>query len=202
MAHTVLRFLLGVLLASSVVAGFERSLDLRLIDEAIGIGRSPIEAVRPRFHQPYHIRIGRPPTDSIEIVTPFRRVVLFVEERMRLGDRVFSQRDAIAALGDRSDVVEVLIEMTFHPLNTFVGVPEYDVELATASPAARISPRNISRVPRLDSPVPGGGQPLAGGTIVASFSAGALNPNGVYDVVVSEKGKELARAGVNLGTLR
>ncbi len=201
-AHTALRFLLGVLLASSVVAGFERSLDLRLIDEAIGIGRSPIEAVRTRFHQPYHIRIARPPTDSIEIVTPFRRVVLFVEERMRLGDRVFSQRDAIAALGDRSDVVEVLIEMTFHPLNTFVGVPEYDVELATASPAARISPRNISRVPRFGFTVPGGGEPLIGGTIAASFSAGALNPNGVYDVVVSEKGKELARAGVNLGTLR
>jgi hypothetical protein len=201
-AHTGLRFLVGVLLAGSTVAGFEQALDRRLIDEAIAIGQSPIEAVRTRYHQPYRLQVARPPIDSIEIVTPFRRVVRLAEERMRVGDRIFSQRDAIAALGDRSDVVEGVIEMTFHPLNTFVDVPEYDVELATASPAARITPRNISRVPRLDSPVPGGGQALIGGTITASFSAGALNPNGVYEVVVGEKGKELARARVDLGRLR
>ena len=43
---------------------------------------------------------------------------------------------------------------------------------------------------------------MLGGTIAATFDAGALNPNGVYEVVVSEKGKELALARVNMGTLR
>ena len=209
-AHTVLGFLLVVLLAGSTAAGFEQALDLRSIDDAIAIGQSSIEAVRTRYHQPYRIQVARPPIDYIEIVTPFRRVVLLAEERVQLGARLF-QREAIAALGNRSGVVEVLVGMTFHPLNAFVGVPEYDVELVTASPVARISPRNISRVPRFSSPVPvrrfgspvpNGGEPLVGGTIAASFGAAALNPNGVYDVVVSEKGKELARARVSLGNLR
>lgn len=202
MAHTVLRFFLAVLLAGSTVAGFEQALSLRLIDDAIAIGQSPIEAVRTRYHPPYRIQVARPPIDHIEIVTPFRRVVLLAEERMRAGNGLFPRRDAIAALGDRSGVVEVLIEMTFHPLNVFVGVPEYDVELVTVAPVARLSPRNISRVPRMGSPLPGGSRPVTGGTIAASFGAGTLTPNGFYDVVVSEKGKELARARVDLGQMR
>jgi hypothetical protein len=216
-AHTVLRCLLALLFAGSAVAGFEQALDRRLIDEAIAIGDSRIEAVRTRYHQPYRTQVARPPIDYIDIVTPFRRVALLAEDRARAGDRPFGQREAIAALGDRSDVVEILIEMTFHPLNVFVGVPAYDVELAPASSATRIDPLQIGRIPRFGARVegvplpsaypeaprlPGGSQPLLGGTIVAGYRAGALNPNGVYEVVVSEKGKELARARVNLGSLR
>jgi hypothetical protein len=200
--HTVLRFLLIVLCARSTVAGFEQALDPRLIGDAIAIGQSRIEAVRTRYHQPYRIQVARPPIDDIEIVTSFRRVVLLAEERVQAGNRLFGQREALSALGDRSMLVEVLVGMTFHPLNVLVGVPEYEVELATASPGARISPRSISRVPRFGFPLPGGSQPLVGGTIAASFGAAALNPHGVYDVVVSEKGKELARTRVNLGQLR
>jgi hypothetical protein len=214
-ARTVLPLLLAALLVGSPVAGFVPAGDQRLIAEAIGIGQSRT-AVRTRYHQPYRVQVARPPIDYIEIVTPFRRVVLLAEERARLGSRLFGQREAMAALGDRSDVVEVLVEATFHPLNVYVGVPEYDVELVATSPVARITPRNISRVPRYGARVegvpysfpfpapnlPGGSQPLTGGTIAASFDAGTLNPNGVYEVVVSEKGTELARAPVNLGQFR
>ena len=103
--------------------------------------------------------------------------MLLAEERARLGSRLFGQREAMAALGDRSDVVEVLVEATFHPLNVYVGVPEYDVELVATSPVARISPRNLSRFPRYGARVEGvpyslpfpartyqGAAPLAGGT--------------------------------------
>ena len=44
--------------------------------------------------------------------------------------------------------------------------------------------------------------PVTGGTIVATFAIGTLNAAGVYDVVVSEMGKELARARVNFAGLR
>ena len=115
-AHTVLRFLLAVLFAGSAVAGFEQALDRRLFGEAIAVGQSRIEAVRTRFHQPYRIQVSRPPIDYIDIVTPFRRVALLAEERAQAGGRLF-QREAIALLGDRSTLVEILVEMTFHPLN-------------------------------------------------------------------------------------
>ncbi|MSO81695.1 MAG: hypothetical protein EXQ53_00140 [Acidobacteria bacterium] len=217
MAHAAVPLLLAVLLSGSAVAAFEPALDRRLIDEAIAVGHSGIEAVRTRYHQPYRIQVAKPPIDYIEIVTPFRRVALLVEERARAGVRLFNQRDVLAAVGDRPMRVDVLIEMTFHPLNVFVGVPEYTVELATASAAARVTPLQISRIPRfgarvegvpLPAPYPAApsvprvSQPLVGGVIVASFDGLALNPNGAYDVVVSEKVKELARARMNLGNLR
>lgn len=214
MAHTVLRFVLVVLCAGSTLAAFEQALDRRSIDDAIGIGQSRIEAIRTRYHEPYRIQVARPPIDYIDVVTPFRRVALLAEERAQAGGRLF-QREAIAVLGDRSTLVEFLVEMTFHPLNVFVGVPAYDVELTTAG--ARINPLRIRRIPRFGARLegvprgsqyavvtnlPGESQPMLGGTIIATFSAGTLSPTGVYDVVVSEDGKELARARVDVGTLR
>jgi hypothetical protein len=214
-AHTVL----SLLLAGAAVAGFEPTVTPRLIAQALSIGQSRIDSVRTRFHQVYRLQVSRPPIDYIDIVTPFRRVVLLAEERTQLGIRGFTQSEAAAALGARADVVELRVEMTFHPQNAFVGVPAYDVELVTVppAPAGRLKPRKVELNPRFGvrletAPQPspaggspsqrGGGAPLTGGTIAAAFAIGMLNGTGVYDVVVSEKGKELARARVNFAGLR
>ncbi len=215
-AHTVLRLLLAMLCAGSALAGFEQALDRRLMDDALAVGHSRIEAIRTRYHEPYRIQVARPPVDYIDIVTPFRRVALLAEERAQAGRRLF-QSETIALLGDRATLVEIFVEMTFHPLNVFVGVPAYDVELTTVASGARIDPLRIGRIPRFGArlegvplpsrfvgapSLPGESQPMLGGTVVATFSAGALNPNGVYEVVVSEKERELARVRVDVGTLR
>ena len=205
-----------MLCAGSSLAGFEQALDRRLIDDALAVGHSRIEAIRTRYHEPYRIQVARPPVDYIDIVTPFRRVALLAEERAQAGRRLF-QSETIALLGDRATLVEIFVEMTFHPLNVFVGVPAYDVELTTVASGARIDPLRIERIPRFGArlegvplpsrfvgapSLPGESQPMLGGTVVATFSAGALNPNGVYEVVVSEKERELARVRVDVGTLR
>ena len=212
----MLRFLLVVLCAGGTLVGFEQALDRRSVDDALAVGQSQIEAVRTRYHQPYRIQVARPPVDYIDVVTPFRRVALLAEERAQAGGRLF-QREAIAMLGDRSTLVEILVEMTFHPLNVFAGVPAYEVELATTAPVALISPLRIGRIPRFGARLEGvplssryaaapnlsgESQPMLGGTVVATFGGETLNPNGVYDVVVSESGQELARARVNMGALR
>ncbi len=216
--HTALRTLCGVILVGGAVAGFERSLDPLLIDQARAIGQSRIDASRTRFHQPYRVVVTRPPIDYIDVVTPFRRIVQLAEERARTDSGRFGQRDALVAAGDRVNLLDVVVELTFHPFNVFIGVPEYDVALSAAVPSPLILPTQIGRIPRFGARVegaplpsstyvplgaPGGGsEPILGGTIVAGFDAGRLNANGVYDVVVSEKGKELARARVNLANLR
>jgi hypothetical protein len=218
-AHTVSSCLVAILLAGAAVLGFEATITPRLVNEAVLLGESRIDSARTRFHQPYRLQVARAPIDYIDVVTPFRRIVLLTEERTRLGIRGFTQHDATAALADHAGIVELHVEMTFHPQNVFVGVPEYDVELVAASPpAARLTPQSVSRIPRfgaridaapLSSPsgAPpnqpgGGGMPLTGGTIVAAFPVGSVNGTGVYDVVVSDAGKELARARVNFGGLR
>jgi len=101
-ARAILRIIVPALITTTLVA-YERAPDLRSIDEAVALGQSRDEAVRRRFHQPYRINIGRPPLDYIDLVTPFRRVELAVEERARLGDRLFRQRDALTALAEHGD---------------------------------------------------------------------------------------------------
>jgi hypothetical protein len=205
-------------LAGTATPAFEPAISPRLIDEAVVLGQNRIEATHVRYHQPYRLKVARAPIDYIDVVTPFRRVVLLAEERAQGGSRGFTQREAIEALGDRSAVVELRVEMTFHPLNTFVGVPAYDVELvALASPRVRLTPSDVARVPRFGARMdvaplqsagggpagqPGISQPLTGGTIAVGFPIDMLNGSAVYDVIVSEKGAELARTRVNFGILR
>jgi hypothetical protein len=221
-AHTVYRILCAVVLGACIASGFERSLDLPLINAATAIGESRVESVRLQFHRPYRFTVANAPIDYIDVVTPFRRIVMIAEERARLGARPLGQPDMIRTAGDRLGLVEFVIEFTFHPLNAYVGVPPYGVELvAVPVPAGRpqplpLLPQQINRTPRFGarvngtpplSPsiplnVPGGTEPLLGGTVVAGFTAQELQAGGVYEVVVKEEKKELARVRVNLGTLR
>lgn len=215
-ARTAFLLLLVSLLTCADLVGVEPALRLRLIDEAIGIGHSRIRAVHARFHEPYRIQIAAPPIDYVDIVTPFRRVVLVAEERTRAGGRLL-QREAVALLADRSTLVEFRIEMTFHPLNAFVGVPAYDILLTTDAAGSHIDPVQTGLIPRfgarfegMPSGLPstgvaalaGGSQPLLGGTVVATFDSDALNRTGIYELVVSENESVLTRTHVDLGTVR
>ncbi len=218
MAHTVSPAALLIVLAAAAVTGFEPTISPRLIDEAVVLGQSRVDSVRARFHQSYRLQIARAPIDYIDVVTPFRRVVLLTEERTQLGIRGFARREAIAALGDQAEIIELRVELTFHPQNTFVGVPGYDVELAEALPPARVPPQTVARIPRFGPRVDaasaaslatapplqpgGGGMPLTGGAIVASFPIASVNGGAVYDVVVSDAGKDLGRARVSFAGLR
>ena len=192
------------------------TLDRRTIEEAIFIGQSRFDAERTRFHAAYRVAVSRPPVDWIDVITPYHRVALAAEGRARIGDRVFGQREALAALAAAPDLIELLIELTFHPLNTFVGVPAYDVTVVRARDTPirshyinrypRFGPRTDGGGPALPNPnaapILGSGQPMLGGTMVVQFAAMALDANGRYDIVIAEGGKEIVRAGMDLGKMR
>jgi hypothetical protein len=216
--HTVL-FLTAFLLSTIAIAGFERDLSPRSLEEAVVIGQSRFEAEWLRFHLPYRIEVRRPPVDYIEVITPFRRVVLAANTRARSGGRMFGQRDARDALGSRPQQLDLIVELTFHPLNTYIGVPAYEVALFPADAGADAKPvdaLDTTRVPRhgprLEAPLsfpyrlgtqlPGGSDSLRGGTLLAQFDDALLDSTGTYDVIVSEAKKELARARIDLGKMR
>jgi hypothetical protein len=196
-------------------------LDHRAIQEALDIAHTSFERTRTRFHADYRFAIGRAPVDFIEIVTPFRRVVIAAETRARTGSRMFGQREALEALKSEPERVELYGELTFHPLNTYVGVPDYGVTLKSTRPGtAPIRPAAIDRIPRfgprvegqplpyplpypIPPRVPSAGQPLSGGTLIAAFDGRQLDPKGLYDAVVSdERDKELASVRIDLSRRR
>lgn len=216
MARTGL--LLAVLIAAgSTLAAFEQKLDPGTLAEAIEIGQSRIADVRTRLHAAYHVDVSRPPVDYVEIVTPFRRVTLDAEARTRAGERLYGQREALAMLGEDPARVDIVAELTFHPLNTFIGVPDYTLSLVPIAGGEPLQARQISRIPRfgprlsrmplpypytVGPPAPKGSQPLLGGSIIATFDGNALDPRGTYWAVIGDSDKELARARVDFGRLR
>jgi hypothetical protein len=204
--------LLVVLVTAAGTGAVELVLSPRALTEALDIGQSRIESLRTRFHEPYRLVVARPPVDEIHVITPFRRVALAAESRARLGERLFGQREARATLAEAPEQIDLLIELTFHPQNTFIGVPPYQVRLLPAVAAtAPAEPRDVSYVPRFGPRIQGlppmttapvAGQPLTGGTIVVQLDGRAVDPSGVYDVIVLDGAKELARMRVDFRALR
>jgi hypothetical protein len=201
--------------ASVTVTGLQPTLDRRAVEEAISIGQSRFDAERNRFHAGYRLPVSRPPVDWIDVITPFHRVALAAEARARLGNRTFGQREAGAALSEAPNLVELLIELTFHPLNTYVGVPAYDISLQGRG--NRVKAQFINRYPRFGprtdaggpalpnpnaAPILGSGQPMLGGLVIAQFPIGELDPNGRYDIVIVDAGKEILRTTMDLAKMR
>ena len=194
------------------VFAFDTALDRRAIEEALSIGQSRIEAIRTRFHAAYRITVGTAPVDYLDVITPFRHVVLAAETRARAGDRSYGLRQAETE--ENLDALVLQVELTFHPLNTFIGVPGYRVLLASGpdtvppmalEPIPRFGPRfdGVSLPTSLASPVlPGGGQPLTGGTLIARFSTGQLDARGAYELRVMDGKNVLGKARVDFARLR
>jgi len=203
----------AMLLATAAAPALEPQLDARAMQDAVRIGVTGSEVDRERLHARYRIQVAEPPVDWVDVMTPFHRVMLAAEQADNAGLR-FGQREAIATLGDTADQLDVLVELTFHPLNTFVAVPGYTVRLEDSS-GGRIEPRRVDLVPRFSPrveidapayPAPGRtigeGQPVLGGTIVVAFGLAALDGSAAYQLVVADGDTELTRASLDLGSLR
>lgn len=191
------------------------TMDLAAVDAAVRLGQSRADTERASFHAAYRFDINKMPLDYVELVTPFRRVVLTAETRARIGDRIFGQRQALAVLNESGHQLDVHAEITFHPLNTFVTVPRYVVSLEQSG--TRIEPARIEAFARYGArvegtppltPVPGGiapgkSQPMLGATLVARFDRTSVRESAVYDVVIrDDTGRELGRARVDFAKLR
>ena len=207
-------------LALLTLGGAYLPLDRAAIDEALTIANSSLESTHRRFHADYRLPVSQAPVDFVSLVTPFRRLVLAAETAERLGRRMFGQREALEALRPDPDRFEVFVELTFHPHNTFVQVPDHAVVLEPISfRGPSVVPLAIDRFPRFgprldggaypfpypfatDPTVPSTSQPLVGGTLLARFAGDELDPKGAYDVVVKDGAKALARIRIDLARVR
>lgn len=207
----------ALLLLAASVRAVELALDPQAVLEAIRVSQTGLDRERAALHAPYRLAVNRAPVDYIDVITPFRRVMLAAEQRRQLAERPISQREALELLATSSGIIDLVVDLTFNPLHTFVRVPDYEVRLLP--PGGRpITPRNLDRVPRFGPrvagtvvPLPGTpatttgartSQPMLGGTVIAAFDGFALDRNGTYQVMVTENGKDVAQTRLELKTLR
>ena len=200
--------------AVPIVAAIQKDVGLDAIDDALARIRSGSTDEHARWNAPYRVTVGKEPLDYLEVITPFRRIVLTGAARLAAGDRSFGQRQAIELLATDGERLDIYAELTFHPLNTYIGVPPYGLTLE-AEPGRRLGPVETIRLsrwtPRRDGPPPvppfsvlspAGGAPLLGATIIGRFDLKDVAPSGTYVVVLELSGKEEGRGTVALGAMR
>lgn len=210
------------LLHLTPIRAIDLNLDREAIDQAIVFGRQATRSERQAFHDGY---LRTPATDvrRVSVVTEYRRVVLLMEEKRRILDRNYGVRQMTEALGPWRGLVEVIVELQFHPQNTYVRVPAVDVLLVPLDAPGEPMPLvadDTDRQPRFglfweptpvdapwwpfpppNTPILGGAEPLTGGWVHARFAARSLT-RGRYEVAVKNGGESLGRVQFDFGAIR
>jgi hypothetical protein len=198
------------------------NLDREAIDQAIVFGRQATRGERQAFHDGY---LRTPATDvrRVSVVTEYRRVVLLMEEKRRILDRNYGVRQMTEALRPWRGLIEIIVELQFHPQNTYVRVPPVDVLLVPLDAPGEPMPLvadDTDRQPRFglfweptpvdapwwpfpppNTPILGGAEPLTGGWVHARFEARGLT-RGRYEVAVKNGGESLGRVQFDFGAIR
>lgn len=213
-------------LVAVVASPSARSIDAHLdrdgVDAAIVFARQAARDERRRFHDGYQ-RLPGEAVRRISLVSEYRRVVLLVEEKMRLLDRNYGVGQMSDALKPWRGILEVIVELQFHPQNNYVGVPLIDVLLVPLDGAGVPTPlvaEATDRRPRFglfwDPPPPEapwwpfpppsvpvitGSEPLTGGWVHARFDAEAA-ARGRHEVVVKDGARTLGKATFDFTALR
>ena len=212
-----------VALALSRARALTPNIDREQLDEALLFGRQATTAERQAFHDGYQRTLKDSLVRRISIVSEYRRVVLTLEEKMRLLDRNYGQRQMTQMLVPWRGLVEVIAEVQFHPQNTYIGVPLYDVLLVRLDgPAAGsvIVPEANDRRPHFgiywdpppmgspwwpfpptNAPVLGRSEPITGGWLQARFDAGLVT-TGRFDIVVKDCAAQLGLAHFDMVAIR
>jgi hypothetical protein len=200
-------------LAGIVTMAVQANLDLPAINEALLFSRTATVTERAQFNRPYRVVVGKAPIDYIDVITPYRRIVLEGSTR-RASGVALSQREALDLLTKAGDTLDVSVELSFNPLNTYIGVPDSTVTLISSDGRRLVAletfhtARWTARLESLPSATPGSGAPrppgatMLGATIVGRFSLMSLNASGNYEVETIVTGERGVRAPIALAGMR
>jgi hypothetical protein len=168
-------------------------------ERALTIGRA-FDEERARFHKPYVLAVSDPAVERIEIVTEFRRVVLFAEEQIRRGDHLFGVRQAEAAMRPWHGKVTLVAHVRFHPMNTFITPPRYEISLGDP-PLGAIDVRRAPVYGFASNQKPAAPAPLTGAVVESDFDAADVGQS-VRAIRLVLEGKEVAKTTVDFATLQ
>jgi len=166
-------------------------------ERALALGRA-FDAERAKFHRPYLIPVSDATVERLEIVTEFRRVVLFAEEQIQHGDHMFGVRQSEAALARWHGRVTIVAHLRFHPLNTYISAPSYDV-IAGDPPIEQLDLRRTALYAQASNKK-GRQTALSGEIVEADFDAQTIG-QAVRPIRVVFEGKEVTKTTVDFARL-
>lgn len=171
--------------------------------EALRIGRSQDEALYAAFTKGYELGVT-PPVDSAEIVTEFRRAVLIVRDRARLGEFGFTERDLNVAMTPQLGLISFVVQARLNPMHTYAQPPAYELYVATGPDTPPLAGKG--KETRRD-PVYGPGlmmgSPLVGVRLEITISRAQLESAPKPELILTdERANVLWRSRIDLARFR
>jgi hypothetical protein len=163
--------------------------DLR---DALRLGRTPDEALYASFNKGYDLA-PTPPVGSAEVVTEFRRAVMLVRERARLGDLSVTEYDLGVALKPFAGTVTIVAQVNLRPLNTFTKPPLYDLYISTGRDTPPVGASTIRREAVFPMGAPGGSMMAV--RIEATFPRDRILAAAAPEVVLTDDGADVLWRG-------
>ena len=166
------------------------------VDRALTIGRKS-ETETASFHVPYirpfDLTVDGVTVRQVEVMTAFRRIVQFAEQRRRLGDYVVSRADVDQILPPWRTRVSILATVRFHPQNILTSIPPIEIVVRDSVLGTNVPPLDVSRKAIMNA---GTTRPILGATIETVFDAGLI-ANLNSEVIVSLRGRDLVKATID-----
>ena len=114
--------------------------------EALRLGRSQDEAMYAAFSRGYALAVAEP-VMLAEIVTDFRRAVLIVRDRARMGEFGFTERDLNVAMAPQLGLIGFVVEARLNPLHTYAKPPAYELYVSTGPSTPPLAGKESRRDP-------------------------------------------------------
>lgn len=193
------------LLVQTPVAALTEVLTERDIAYAFNIANGS-EPTRLLFHAPYIIPVDDPTIEHLDVITEFRRFVLAAEDQLKAGNWMMGRggfdqkgrtlKDVLRPLGGQ---VSIRARLRFHPHNSYVTLPAFDILLGDPTLLAI----NTIRTPHI---TPATGEPgtrdvIDGATIEVFYNAPTIGDRTLPVRMLSE-GKELTRVSVDFSRVQ
>jgi hypothetical protein len=200
--HAVILVENPMLLRAILIAACTLALAQDPLRDALNLGHTHDDALLDSFDRGYQLTASGT-IDSAEIITGFRRAVMLVRERDRLGDYILDTRTLSNALAPFDGLVTFVVQVRLNPLNTYAKPPAYELYISTG-PATK----PLAGKPYLREPIyPIGAAPVGTGMmavrLTASFPRADIEAAPQPALVVTDDRAEILwQARVDLGRYR
>ena len=193
------------LLADAPVDALTEILTDRDYAYAISIANGS-EATRTLFHAPYTVTVDEPTIERLEVVTEFRRFILAAEDQLKAGNWVMARggfdskgRTLKELLRPVEGQVSIRTRLRFHPHNSYVTLPAFDILLGEPTLLAI----NAIRTPHITpaSSERGTRDVIDGATIEVFYNAPTISDR-TLPIRMLLEGKELARVSVDFSRIQ
>jgi hypothetical protein len=164
------------------------------------------EATRTKFHAAYTVVVDDPTVEGLDVVTEFRRLVLAAEEQLKAGNWMMARggfdpkgRTLKDLLRPFEGQVSIRARLRFHPHNSYVTLPAFDILLGEPTQLAI----NVARTPHITraSGEPGTRDVIDGATIEVFYNAPTIDDR-TLPIRMLLEGKELTRVSVDFSRVQ